>query len=73
MCTHLTECLSRDIKIDKRWLIAESELNLNESIGKGEFGEVRLAVYNRHNVAVKIIRDSTEPAQKFLAEVAVMT
>lgn len=61
------------MNIDKKWLISEKDLELKESIGKGEFGDVKLGIYNGHNVAVKILKDSTEPAQKFLAEVSVMT
>jgi c-src tyrosine kinase len=46
---------------------------LKESIGKGEFGDVMLGAYRGEKVAVKILKDSSQAAQKFLAEASVMT
>ena len=46
---------------------------LKESIGKGEFGDVMLGSYKGEKVAVKILKDSSKAAQKFLAEASVMT
>lgn len=66
LCTKLIECL------DERWMISESDLQLKESIGKGEFGDVLLGVYKDKKVAVKTLKDSTETAQKFIAEANVM-
>ena len=47
---------------------------LQEKIGKGEFGDVRLGHYNGQKVAVKeLIKDTSIATQKFLAEARVMT
>lgn len=48
-------------------------LQLKESIGKGEFGEVMLGILRGEKVAVKVLKDSSEAAQKFLAEASLMT
>jgi c-src tyrosine kinase len=82
LCTQLIKCLpkkgkqeycinSRDF-IDKGWVIPESDLQLRESIGKGEFGDVMLGILRNDKVAVKMLKDDTA-AQKFLAEASVMT
>lgn len=70
LCTQLKDCLP--MKIDERWQIPEMELQIKESIGKGEFGDVMLGIYKGQKVAVKSLKDSTETAQKFLAEAHVM-
>nr|CAD7405367.1 unnamed protein product [Timema cristinae] len=46
---------------------------LRESIGKGEFGDVMLGILRGEKVAVKMLKDSSEAAQKFLAEATLMT
>lgn len=48
-------------------------LQLNECIGKGEFGDVLLGSLRGEKVAVKILKNSSEAAQKFLAEASLMT
>jgi c-src tyrosine kinase len=58
--------------IAQGWIIQEQDLQLKESIGKGEFGDVMLGYYNNDRVAVKMLKDSTAAAQKFLAEASVM-
>jgi c-src tyrosine kinase len=59
--------------IAQGWVIAEQDLHLKESIGKGEFGDVMLGYLKGEKVAVKMLKDSTAAAQKFLAEASVMT
>jgi len=44
-----------------------------ESLGKGEFGEVRLGLLRGDKVAVKVLKDTSKAAQKFLAEASLMT
>lgn len=58
--------------IEKGWIIQEQDLQLKESIGKGEFGDVMLGYNNGDRVAVKMLKDTTAAAQKFLAEASVM-
>jgi c-src tyrosine kinase len=53
--------------------IQEKDLVLKESIGKGEFGDVMLGYLKGERVAVKMLKDSTDAAQKFVAEASVMT
>lgn len=82
LCTQLIKCLPKKGKqeycinskdfIDKGWVIPESDLQLRESIGKGEFGDVMLGILRNDKVAVKMLKDDTA-AQKFLAEASVMT
>lgn len=48
-------------------------LQLNEAIGKGEFGDVLLGMYRGEKVAVKMLKDSSVEAQKFLTEALLMT
>lgn len=51
-----------------------SRLQILEKIGKGEFGDVMLGMYNGQKVAVKSMKDiQTRNAQRFLAEATVMT
>ncbi|KAL5274667.1 CSK family protein [Megaselia abdita] len=82
LCTQLVQCLPKSGKqefcinskdfADKGWVIPESDLQLRESIGKGEFGDVMLGILRGDKVAVKMLKDSGA-AQKFLAEASVMT
>ncbi|KAH8272516.1 hypothetical protein KR026_000172 [Drosophila bipectinata] len=82
LCTQLIKCLpklgkqefcinSKDF-VDKGWVIPEAELQLRESIGKGEFGDVMLGILRNEKVAVKMLKDEGA-VQKFLAEASVMT
>ncbi|XP_031635662.1 tyrosine-protein kinase CSK isoform X2 [Contarinia nasturtii] len=82
LCTQLVKCLHKKGKqefcinskefLDKGWAIPESDLQLRESIGKGEFGDVMLGILRGEKVAVKMLKDDGA-AQKFLAEASVMT
>nr|XP_036233376.1 uncharacterized protein DDB_G0283357 isoform X2 [Bactrocera oleae] len=82
LCTQLIKCLpkqgrqefcinSKDF-LDKGWVIPEADLQLRESIGKGEFGDVMLGILRSEKVAVKMLKDEGA-VQKFLAEASVMT
>ncbi|XP_070296672.1 tyrosine-protein kinase CSK-like [Salvelinus sp. IW2-2015] len=54
------------------WALNRKELNIQQSIGKGEFGDVKVGDYRGTKVAVKCIKhDAT--AQAFIAEASVMT
>jgi c-src tyrosine kinase len=56
------------------WVINGDDITLQEKIGKGEFGDVRLGVYNGTQVAVKeLLKDTSGAANKFLTEAKVMT
>lgn len=56
------------------WVIKRDDITLQEKIGKGEFGDVRLGMYNGNKVAVKeLIKDTSAATQKFLTEAKVMT
>ncbi|XP_023297845.2 probable serine/threonine-protein kinase DDB_G0282963 [Lucilia cuprina] len=82
LCTQLIKCLPKQGKqeycinskdfIDKGWVIPEADLQLRESIGKGEFGDVMLGILRNEKVAVKMLKDEGA-VQKFLAEASVMT
>lgn len=83
LCTQLTKSLPKkgkqDFCVDTKkfveagWVIQEHELELKESIGKGEFGDVMLGILRGEKVAVKMLKDSSEAAQKFLTEASLMT
>lgn len=83
LCTQLTKSLPKkgkqDFCVDPKafveagWMIQEHELELRESIGKGEFGDVMLGILRGEKVAVKMLKDSSEAAQKFLTEASLMT
>ncbi|CAH0382357.1 unnamed protein product [Bemisia tabaci] len=83
LCTQLTKSLPKvgkqDVCVDTKafikagWVIQEHELELCETIGKGEFGDVMLGILRGEKVAVKILKDSSEAAQKFLTEASLMT
>lgn len=82
LCTQLMTPLEKNQKmshmnsidfITQGWVIAEQDLQLKESIGKGEFGDVMLGYLKGDRVAVKMLKDSTAAAQKFLDEASVMT
>uniref|UniRef100_A0A8C7DM22 Tyrosine-protein kinase n=1 Tax=Oncorhynchus kisutch TaxID=8019 RepID=A0A8C7DM22_ONCKI len=54
------------------WALNRKEINIHQSIGKGEFGDVKVGDYRGTKVAVKCIKhDAT--AQAFIAEASVMT
>jgi len=56
------------------WVINGDDITLQEKIGKGEFGDVRLGVYKGSQVAVKeLLKDTIGAAHKFLTEAKVMT
>jgi c-src tyrosine kinase len=56
--------------IGEHWIINEAELTFKESIGKGEFGEVKLGVWKNQNVAVKVLKNLTV---EFLKEAKMMS
>ncbi|XP_015792671.1 tyrosine-protein kinase CSK isoform X1 [Tetranychus urticae] len=58
------------------WAMPVEDLDfgeVREVLGRGEFGDVRLAYYRGQKVAVKILKDSCKAAQNFLAEASLMT
>ncbi|XP_076354615.1 tyrosine-protein kinase CSK-like isoform X4 [Tachypleus tridentatus] len=55
------------------WVVDKQDLKLGEVLGKGEFGDVLLGTLRGQKVAVKILKDCSKAAQKFLAEASVMT
>ncbi|KAI5721873.1 hypothetical protein M8J76_000251 [Diaphorina citri] len=59
--------------IDNGWMIPVQDLELCETLGKGEFGDVLLGKLRGEKVAVKMLKDSSSAAQKFLAEASLMT
>jgi len=85
LCTSLGCPLTREgggvaYSVDKNafeqagWTIKRDELTLQEKIGKGEFGDVRLGHYRGQKVAVKeLIKDTSIATQNFLGEAKVMT
>ncbi|KAL7305486.1 hypothetical protein TKK_0002223 [Trichogramma kaykai] len=83
LCTQLTKSLPKQGKqdfcvdpkafVEAGWVIQPHELELRECIGKGEFGDVLLGVYRGERVAVKMLKDNSEAAQRFLAEASLMT
>lgn len=48
-------------------------LQLSDSIGKGEFGDVLLGEWRGSKVAVKRLKDSSKAAQGLLDEACLMT
>ncbi|XP_058802342.1 tyrosine-protein kinase CSK isoform X2 [Phymastichus coffea] len=66
-------CVDPKAFIEAGWVIHTDELELRECIGKGEFGDVLLGVYRGERVAVKMLKDNSEAAQRFLAEASLMT
>ncbi|XP_066583173.1 tyrosine-protein kinase CSK isoform X3 [Prorops nasuta] len=83
LCTQLMKSLPKQGKqdfcvdpkafVEAGWVIQTHELELRECIGKGEFGDVLLGVYRGERVAVKMLKDNSEAAQRFLAEASLMT
>jgi len=85
LCTSLGEPLVREgggvaYSVDKTafeqagWTIKREDITLQEKIGKGEFGDVRLGHYRGQKVAVKeLIKDTSIATQNFLGEAKVMT
>ncbi|XP_064620073.1 tyrosine-protein kinase CSK-like [Lineus longissimus] len=55
------------------WVIDKSQLELGDTIGKGEFGAVLKGVFKGQKIAVKTLKDDTRAAQGFLAEASLMT
>merc|ERR1719273_2405317 len=56
------------------WTIKREDITLQEKIGKGEFGDVRLGTYGSRKVAVKELhKDTSMATNKFLTEAKVMT
>ncbi|KAK9876961.1 hypothetical protein WA026_015994 [Henosepilachna vigintioctopunctata] len=56
LCTQLVSPLY----VDDLCIIPEQELEICESIGRGEFGEVMLGKWKKNKVAVKVLKDSSE-------------
>ena len=55
-------------------VFTDDVLQLQEKIGKGEFGDVRLGTYGSRKVAVKELhKDTSMATNKFLTEAKVMT
>jgi len=84
LCTALGDALNREggkaYSVDRTafekagWTIKREDITLQEKIGKGEFGDVRLGTYAGKKVAVKELLNVTSLAtQKFLTEAKVMT
>lgn len=84
LCTALGDPLAREggaaYSVDKTafiesgWTIKREEITLQEKIGKGEFGDVRLGTYGSRKVAVKELhKDTSMATNKFLTEAKVMT
>ncbi|CAL4102300.1 unnamed protein product, partial [Meganyctiphanes norvegica] len=55
------------------WAIDKRDLQLSESIGKGEFGDVLLGNLLGQKVAVKRLKDNCRAAQGLLEEASLMT
>ncbi|XP_021346073.1 tyrosine-protein kinase CSK-like isoform X1 [Mizuhopecten yessoensis] len=55
------------------WVIHERDLEVGESIGKGEFGDVCKGEYKHQQVAIKQLKKQDNAAQAFLKEASVMT
>ncbi|XP_047004411.1 tyrosine-protein kinase CSK isoform X1 [Schistocerca americana] len=83
LCTQLTKslpkkgkqefCVDPNAFVAAGWVIPNHDLELKEPIGKGEFGDVMLGLLRGERVAVKMLKDSSEAAQKVLAEASLMT
>ncbi|RWS13873.1 Tyrosine-protein kinase CSK-like protein [Dinothrombium tinctorium] len=86
LCTRLRDSVPKrgglEFSVDSKafekagWVIPLADLDFGdcrEVLGKGEFGDVRLAWYRGQKVAVKILIDSSKAAQSFLAEASLMT
>ncbi|CAG7702927.1 unnamed protein product [Allacma fusca] len=70
---HPEFCVDAKAFLEAGWAISHNDIELQESLGKGEFGEVRLGLLRGDKVAVKVLKDSSKAAQKFLAEASLMT
>lgn len=70
---HNNDSLSLNLeKAFEGCMIQEKDLDIREQLGKGEFGEVLLGMWNGKRVAVKMLKDSNEAMQKFLEEAQLM-
>lgn len=59
---------------DAGWVIDDKDVKISEKIGKGEFGDVMLGMYQGKKVAIKTMKDvQTRRMHQFLAEATVMT
>ncbi len=70
---HQEYCVDAKAFLEAGWAISHRDIEMLESLGKGEFGEVRLGLLRGEKVAVKVLKDSSKAAQKFLAEASLMT
>ena len=58
------------------WGLPKAEVELGETLGRGEFGEVHTATYRDTQVAVKIILEEKQTASNtanILQEAAILT
>lgn len=58
------------------WALPKAEVELGQSLGKGEFGEVVMAIYRGVQVAGKVIHEDMQNAANttsFLKEAAILT
>ena len=66
--------VSDSVSIGDVLIFTDDVLQLQEKIGKGEFGDVRLGTYGSRKVAVKELhKDTSMATNKFLTEAKVMT
>jgi len=70
---NLDYSVNTDAFIQEGWVIHQKDLDLGETIGRGEFGAVIKGEWKGQKVAVKTLKDSSKAAQQFLAEASVMT
>ncbi|XP_013414147.1 tyrosine-protein kinase CSK [Lingula anatina] len=84
LCTKLRKSVPKtkggmEYTVDKRqfmdagWSIKEKDLIKGETIGRGEFGDVRKGEFKGVPVAIKYLKDTDNAAQQFLAEASLMT
>ncbi|XP_067932204.1 tyrosine-protein kinase CSK-like isoform X2 [Watersipora subatra] len=58
---------------DSGWVLQKKDLQKEEIIGQGEFGDVYKGVYRGTPVAIKSLKEMTRAAQTFLREAQLMT
>ena len=62
------------VSVSVGYVFTDDVLQLQEKIGKGEFGDVRLGTYGSRKVGVKELhKDTSMATNKFLTEAKVMT